>query len=96
MENIVKKKGGVRKLLKQVLGWLCLVVGIAGLFLPFLQGILLILLGIIFLSATYPSLKIQIEKELKKDRSSHPKVRKILKGIEVVYLKLVAIFEIKN
>jgi uncharacterized membrane protein YbaN (DUF454 family) len=37
-----------------ILGWTLLVLGVAGLFLPFLQGILLILAGLFILSRHYP------------------------------------------
>lgn len=97
MENNNKRQNGmVRKFLGQVLGWFCLVVGALGLFLPFLQGVILILLGIIFLSATYPSIKTWIEKEFIKGETRHPKIRPILKKIEEVYIKLVKIFEVKT
>lgn len=31
---------------RQILGWLCIVLGVLGLFLPFLQGILFLVIGI--------------------------------------------------
>ena len=37
----------------QLLGWMFLVAGIAGLFLPFLQGILFIFVGLVILSWQY-------------------------------------------
>jgi uncharacterized protein YqgC (DUF456 family) len=36
-----------------VTGWLFIVLGIVGLFLPFLQGILFLLIGLVILSAEY-------------------------------------------
>ena len=92
MENVPKQKGRVKKFLGQVFGWLCLIVGTLGLFLPFLQGVLLILIGVIFLSVSHPSLKIWVKKEFAKSDNRPPGVRNILKAIEKAYIKLVAIF----
>ena len=36
-----------------VLGWMFIVLGIAGLFLPILQGILFLLIGLVILSSEY-------------------------------------------
>jgi hypothetical protein len=41
------------KPLVQLIGWMFLVTGIAGLFLPFLQGILFMFVGLIILSSQY-------------------------------------------
>lgn len=38
------------RMLRMILGWILVILGVAGLFLPFLQGILLILLGLWVLS----------------------------------------------
>jgi len=38
------------RILTLTLGWLCIVLGVVGLFLPLLQGVLLILLGLYLLS----------------------------------------------
>ena len=43
----------IRRLLVLTLGWSLVLLGIAGLVLPFLQGLLLILLGLIILSSEY-------------------------------------------
>ncbi len=49
--------GAVRKQLKrigvQLVGWVFIVLGIAGLFLPVLQGILFLLIGLLILSTEY-------------------------------------------
>ncbi len=34
-------------------GWLCIVLGIAGLFLPILQGVLFLIIGLLILSREY-------------------------------------------
>ena len=38
------------RVLTLTLGWLCILLGVVGLFLPLLQGVLLILLGLYLLS----------------------------------------------
>lgn len=47
----MKKKG--RGPLRKFLGWCFLILGLLGLFLPFLQGILFILVGLYLLSTEY-------------------------------------------
>ena len=42
-----------KRLIVQLVGWAFVVVGIIGLFLPILQGILFILIGLIILSTQY-------------------------------------------
>ena len=42
-----------KRILALIAGWSFILLGIAGLFLPFLQGVLFILVGIIILSAHY-------------------------------------------
>jgi hypothetical protein len=42
-----------KRLAVQVVGWAFIVVGVVGLFLPILQGILFILVGLIILSTQY-------------------------------------------
>jgi uncharacterized membrane protein YbaN (DUF454 family) len=46
-------KAFFKRLAVQVVGWGFIVVGIIGLFLPILQGILFILIGLIILSTQY-------------------------------------------
>jgi uncharacterized membrane protein YbaN (DUF454 family) len=45
--------GSVKRFLGIVAGWLFLVLGVIGLFLPLLQGILFIAIGLTILSAEY-------------------------------------------
>ncbi|MFD1396962.1 PGPGW domain-containing protein [Kroppenstedtia eburnea] len=47
-------KRKIKRLASQVIGWLFIVLGIIGLVLPFLQGILFILIGLMILSKTSP------------------------------------------
>ena len=44
---------GVKKALVLVVGWAFILLGIAGLFLPVLQGILFLMIGLIILSTEY-------------------------------------------
>ncbi|MDX9871924.1 MAG: PGPGW domain-containing protein [Clostridia bacterium] len=45
-----------------ILGWLCIIGGIAGLFLPIVQGILLLLLGLFLLAKRYRWARRLLEK----------------------------------
>ncbi len=47
-----------RKLLLLVLGWFFLALGVLGLFLPILQGILFILIGLMLLSSVSPRVRL--------------------------------------
>ncbi len=51
-----------KHLIVQLVGWAFIVVGIIGLFLPILQGILFILIGLIILSAEYHWARRLLEK----------------------------------
>jgi uncharacterized membrane protein YbaN (DUF454 family) len=44
---------GSKRILVLIAGWSFILLGIVGLFLPFLQGVLFILVGIVILSAHY-------------------------------------------
>ncbi|WP_424321658.1 PGPGW domain-containing protein [Hazenella coriacea] len=59
-----------KRLWFNILGWTFLVLGILGCFLPFLQGILFILVGLYFLSHTTP----WANKLLMKLRNRYPKI----------------------
>ena len=52
-----------------IIGWFFILVGIAGLFLPFLQGILFILLGLYILSLR----SVFAQRQLKKIATAYPK-----------------------
>ncbi|MGF7089216.1 uncharacterized membrane protein YbaN (DUF454 family) [Kroppenstedtia sanguinis] len=47
-------KQNIKRLAGQIIGWFFIVLGILGLVLPFLQGILFILIGLMILSKTSP------------------------------------------
>lgn len=46
-------KPAIKRVLVLIVGWLFLLVGIAGLFLPIIQGILCIVIGLLILSSEY-------------------------------------------
>lgn len=54
MEDRGKKRGRMRKPLRHIFGWSFIVLGIIGLFLPFLQGILFIMVGVSILTPEIP------------------------------------------
>jgi uncharacterized membrane protein YbaN (DUF454 family) len=56
-----------------VVGWVFLLLGVAGLFLPILQGVLFILIGLIILSTEY----IWAHRLLNKLRERFPKLGRI-------------------
>ncbi len=64
----------MRKKLKRILilivGWIFILVGIAGLFLPVIQGILCIVIGLIILSTEY----VWAHKLLQKLKNKFPKI----------------------
>ncbi len=52
----------VKNILSKIAGWTFIVLGILGLFLPFLQGILFLLVGLIILSNHYAFAKRWLDK----------------------------------
>lgn len=56
-----------------IVGWVFLLLGIAGLFLPILQGVLFILIGLIILSTEY----VWAHRLLSKLRARFPKLGRI-------------------
>ena len=51
-----------KRILALIAGWTFILLGVAGLFLPFLQGVLFILVGIIILSAHYAWARLLLTK----------------------------------
>jgi uncharacterized protein len=51
MRNLMR--AGAKRIAVMLLGWAFVLLGIAGLFLPVLQGILFLLIGLIILSSEY-------------------------------------------
>ena len=62
----------IKRLLIWCLGWVFIVLGILGLFLPVLQGILFLLIGLYLLSSTSP----WAERLLNRLRERFPKISK--------------------
>jgi uncharacterized membrane protein YbaN (DUF454 family) len=62
-----------KKILLQIVGWTFILVGIVGLFLPFLQGILFILVGLVILSSQYAWARLLLTKV----RKRFPKVGRL-------------------
>ena len=60
----------VKRIAVLVLGWAFILLGIAGLFLPILQGILFLLIGLIILSTEY----VWAHKLLSKMKAKFPKI----------------------
>ena len=66
----VAMKAQIKHILIQIVGWIFIVLGVLGLFLPILQGILFLLAGLIILSSEYA----WAHKVLQKVRSRFPKL----------------------
>jgi uncharacterized protein len=66
------------------IGWLFLLLGVAGLFLPFLQGILFIFVGLLLLSAQ----SSYIHTHVGRARSRFPKLHRQLERLEAKYPRL--------
>jgi hypothetical protein len=92
----INKKTRIRIFLEQVLGWFCVVAGILGLLLPFFQGLLLIAIGLVILSAVYPKLQFFIQEKFKQAENWNPKIAGFVKNLEKVYRKVVSAFEVKK
>ncbi|HSA92042.1 MAG TPA: PGPGW domain-containing protein [Terriglobales bacterium] len=63
-------KAALKRALLLVLGWGFVLVGIAGLFLPILQGVLMILIGLFILSSEY----VWAHHLLEKMKARYPKL----------------------
>ncbi|QKG84896.1 DUF454 family protein [Kroppenstedtia pulmonis] len=63
----------------QVIGWLFIVLGILGLFLPILQGIAFLIIGMLILSRTSPWAKRLIKRMEKRYPSLSKQMNKIRK-----------------
>ena len=68
----------MKRLLKLTAGWFFIILGILGLFLPFLQGILFLLIGLFILSQELP----WAARLLEKLKTRFPKVTKLMHDAE--------------
>lgn len=66
-------KPRVKRMLVLIAGWSFILLGIAGLILPFLQGVLFILLGLIILSSQYAWARLLLAKL----RKRFPKIGRV-------------------
>lgn len=51
--HLFSMRAGIKRIAVLALGWLFIALGIAGLFLPILQGVLFLLIGLFILSSEY-------------------------------------------
>jgi uncharacterized protein len=63
-------KPKLKRILVLIVGWLFILVGIAGLFLPVIQGILCLVIGLIILSSEY----VWAHRLLQKLKTKFPKI----------------------
>ena len=66
-------KPGSKRIVALIAGWSFILLGVAGLFLPFLQGLLFILIGIIILSSQYAWARLLMAKL----RKRFPKIGRV-------------------
>jgi uncharacterized membrane protein YbaN (DUF454 family) len=66
-------KPHAKRILVLIAGWSFILLGVVGLFLPFLQGVLFILLGLIILSSQYAWARLL----LRKLRERFPRIRRV-------------------
>ena len=65
-----------------IIGLLLVFLGVLGLFLPFLQGILFIVLGLFLLSIFSPTLREAIERQTRKFPKVHAQVVKVQQFVD--------------
>ena len=66
----------MKSLLLLIVGWLCLVVGVAGLALPFVPGAVLLVTGVMLLAQRYSWARGLLARIYRK----FPRIRKIVRG----------------
>lgn len=66
----------MKSVLMLVAGWLCIVVGIAGLVLPFIPGTVLLVTGVMLLAQSYSWARNLLDRIYRR----FPSVRKIVRG----------------
>ncbi len=64
----------MKRIIRLVLGWIFIVLGVLGLFLPFLQGILFLAIGFILIAPESP----WVQDKLERLRRRYPKLGSIL------------------
>jgi uncharacterized protein len=64
---------GLKRILVLIVGWGFILLGIVGLFLPLLQGVLFVFVGLVILSSQYPRARLV----LRKLRARFPKTGRV-------------------
>ncbi len=72
---IMKKK--IKKILVLTIGIIFIILGILGLFLPFLQGILFLIIGLILVSFCFPRMRPHIKRHAERQKHVSSAVNKI-------------------
>jgi uncharacterized membrane protein YbaN (DUF454 family) len=73
----------------KIIGFVLIVIGSIGLFLPFIQGVFFIVIGVYFISRVDKKFEESVLKLLEKGKVKYPKYSKFFKRVEEIYLKLV-------
>jgi uncharacterized membrane protein YbaN (DUF454 family) len=68
--------GAIKKIGLLIIGWLFIVLGVLGLFLPFLQGVLFILIGLGILSSRSETIKRFLKRLEERYPHHHERVEK--------------------
>lgn len=78
-----------RRLLLWIVGWFCIFLGILGLFLPILQGILFLLIGLFILSLVSPRIRLFRQRLRARARTRYPKWTGKFEEAEMRAIKIV-------
>ena len=70
-------KRKAKKILILAIGIIFIILGIAGLFLPFLQGILFLVIGLILISLCFPNMRPHIKRHAERQRHVSSAVNKV-------------------
>jgi len=73
-----------------VTGWFCIFLGILGLFLPILQGILFLLIGLFILSLVSPRIRLFRQRLRARARTRYPKWTGRFEEAEMRAIKIVS------
>ncbi len=70
-------------------GFILIAIGSIGLFLPFIQGLFLIAVGVYFISRVDKEFEQSVIKFIEKGKNKFPRYKKYFESIERIYIKLV-------
>ena len=68
----------MKRVMLLILGWSFMVLGVAGLFLPVLQGILFLMIGLVILSTEYKWARRWVNSLFRKYPEAHRRMHKML------------------